>query len=33
MEKAIKLHLRGLAQDKLPLPRPSTFAEYVDVAV
>ncbi len=31
MHAAIELHVRGLLQDKLPVPRPHSFAEYVVV--
>jgi predicted RNase H-like HicB family nuclease len=31
MHKAIELHVRGLLEDKLAVPRPRSFAEYVAV--
>ncbi len=32
MHEAIELHVRGLKEDKLPVPKPRSFAEYVAVA-
>ena len=32
MREAIQLHIEGLKEDGLPIPTPSTTAEYVDVA-
>ena len=32
MEGAIELHLEGLREDGLPIPPPSTVAEYVEMA-
>jgi len=32
MHEAIQLHLRGLREDKLPIPEPISHAEYVSVA-
>ena len=32
MQGAIELHLRGLKDDNLPIPDPSSFAEMVEVA-
>ncbi len=32
MQSAIDLHLRGLREDRLPIPEPSAIAEYVEVA-
>jgi predicted RNase H-like HicB family nuclease len=31
MHEAIKLHIRGLREDKLPVPRSHSSAEYVAV--
>ncbi len=31
MYEAIELHIRGLLEDKLPVPEPRSFAEYVAV--
>ena len=31
MQAAIDLHLRGLREDRLPIPEPSATAEYVEV--
>jgi len=31
MHTAIETHIRGLLEDKLPVPKPHTFAEYVAV--
>jgi predicted RNase H-like HicB family nuclease len=31
MHEAIELHVRGLREDKLPVPKSHTFAEYVAV--
>ena len=31
MHKAIEMHVKGLIEDNLPVPKPSTFAEYVAV--
>ena len=31
MHKAIKMHLQGLREDKLPVPKSSSSAEYVAV--
>ncbi|HYA03691.1 MAG TPA: type II toxin-antitoxin system HicB family antitoxin [Syntrophobacteria bacterium] len=31
MHKAIEMHVRGLLEDKLPVPRPRSSAEYVAV--
>ena len=33
MHEAIELHVRGLKEDKLPVPESSAFAEYVAIAV
>lgn len=32
MRQAIDLHLRGLREDDLPIPEPSSMAEYVEAA-
>ncbi len=32
MEEAIEFHLEGLREDGLPVPPPSSVAEYVDVS-
>ncbi len=31
MHEAIELHLEGLKQDRLPVPKPEAFAEYMTV--
>jgi predicted RNase H-like HicB family nuclease len=31
MREAIELHLRGLREDRLPIPEPSATAAYVEV--
>ena len=31
MHEAIEMHVRGLLDDKLPIPESSSFAEYVAV--
>ena len=31
MYKAIEMHLRGLLEDRLPIPKSHSFAEYVAV--
>jgi predicted RNase H-like HicB family nuclease len=31
MYEAIEMHIRGLLEDKLPVPEPRSFAEYVAV--
>lgn len=31
MYKAIAMHLRGLVEDNLPIPRPTAVAEYITV--
>lgn len=33
MHKAIQMHVQGLKEDKLPIPKSTSFAEYVAVAV
>lgn len=32
MHEAIEMHVRGLIEDKLPVPESTSFAEYVAVA-
>jgi predicted RNase H-like HicB family nuclease len=32
MRKAIDMHLRGLREDGVPIPEPSSMAEYVEAA-
>ena len=32
MSEAIELHLRGMREDGLPIPQPTTLADYVDAA-
>lgn len=32
MREAIELHLRGMREDGLPIPQPTTGVEYVDAA-
>jgi predicted RNase H-like HicB family nuclease len=31
MHKAIEMHVKGLLEDKLPIPESQSFAEYVEV--
>jgi predicted RNase H-like HicB family nuclease len=31
MREALALHLRGMREDGIPIPRPTTLAEQVDV--
>ncbi|MEX0787524.1 MAG: type II toxin-antitoxin system HicB family antitoxin [Anaerolineales bacterium] len=31
MQEAIEIHVRGLREDRIPVPRPSSSAEYVAV--
>lgn len=33
MHEAIDMHIRGLREDRLPVPEPSATAAYVEVAV
>ena len=33
MRQAVELHLKGMREDGLPIPPPSTSAEYVAVAI
>ncbi len=33
MREAIKLHIQGLWEDKLPIPKPSSFLEMMTVAI
>ena len=32
MREAIELHLAGLREDGLPIPQPTTLADYVEAA-
>lgn len=32
MQEAIELHLAGLREDGLPIPQPTTLADYVEAA-
>lgn len=32
MSEAIELHLRGMREDGLPIPEPTSLAEYVEAA-
>jgi predicted RNase H-like HicB family nuclease len=32
MSEAIELHLRGMREDGLPVPEPTSLAEYVEAA-
>ncbi len=32
MREAIELHLRGMREDGLPIPEPTSLAEYVEAA-
>lgn len=32
MRKAIEMHLRGMREDGLPIPKPTSLAEYVEAA-
>lgn len=32
MREAIEMHIRGLKEDKLPIPEPTSFAEYIAVS-
>jgi len=32
MSEAIELHLRGMREDWLPIPEPTSLAEYVEAA-
>ena len=32
IREAIDLHLRGMREDKLPIPEPSSSVDYVDIA-
>ncbi|HVL11476.1 MAG TPA: type II toxin-antitoxin system HicB family antitoxin [Gemmata sp.] len=33
IREAIELHLEGMAEDRVPIPEPSSFVEYVEVDV
>lgn len=32
MREAVELHLRGMREDGLPIPEPTSMAEYVEAA-
>jgi predicted RNase H-like HicB family nuclease len=32
MQEAVDMHIQGLRADRLPVPEPSTTADYVEVA-
>jgi len=32
MSEAVELHLRGMREDGLPIPEPTSLAEYVEAA-
>jgi predicted RNase H-like HicB family nuclease len=32
MRRAVELHLRGMREDGLPIPEPTSLAEYVEAA-
>jgi len=32
MHQAIEMHVAGMREDKLPIPRPRAYAEYVSIA-
>jgi len=32
MRKAIEMHLRGMREDGLPIPQPTSLAEYIEAA-
>ncbi|HEV2704356.1 MAG TPA: type II toxin-antitoxin system HicB family antitoxin [Pyrinomonadaceae bacterium] len=32
IQEAIEFHLRGMREDGLPIPEPSSYVEYVEVA-
>lgn len=32
MHEAIELHVQGMVEDKLPIPKSHTFAEHISVA-
>jgi len=32
MREAVELHLRGLREDNLPIPEPTSMADYVEAA-
>ncbi len=32
MSEAIELHLKGLREDGLPIPEPTTLADYIEAA-
>jgi predicted RNase H-like HicB family nuclease len=32
MSEAVELHLRGMREDGLPIPKPTSLAEYIEAA-
>jgi predicted RNase H-like HicB family nuclease len=32
MSEAVELHLRGMREDELPIPEPTSLADYVEAA-
>ena len=32
MSRAIELHLEGMREDRLPIPQPTTLADYIEAA-
>jgi len=33
IQEAIQLHLRGMREDSLPIPEPSSRVKYIEVAI
>lgn len=33
MQEAIKMHLKGMVEDREPIPVPQTTARYVDISI
>ena len=33
MHEAVKMHIEGMIEDKMPIPESASFAEYIAVAV
>jgi len=31
MHKAIEMHIQGLIEDRMPIPEPDSFAEYITI--
>ena len=31
MHKAIEMHIQGLIEDRMPIPKPDSFAEYITI--